>query len=121
MKKDHVTDPLLYIDQPLFKKPTPVMQQQFFSTDLKKSSNQEKHPKMEDVAFKHLSVEEQINYLMSLPKEVPSIRCEIVVEDKKYRGIIVKEELEWIVLRMVGRGNQKIFKDDIDVIRLIGF
>lgn len=124
MEEKQITEPLLYIDQPVIQRPSAAMQEQYSSkipVILNEKVNQDNKKKKEEVAFKYLSITEKVNYLVDLPREVPSIRCEILTNRKKYRGIIKKREDEIIILRINGRESQKINIVDIKSIRLIGF
>ena|SRR5690625_1695806 len=122
MEGEHIIEPLLYIDQPeLTHKPKAYMQADYNG---KKSTTMEQKDEEEnnfEGAFKDLSIDDKINYLVDLPQEVPRIRCEIITEEQEYKGIITEKNEEEIIFRVFGRGNRVIQKNKIKNIHLIGF
>lgn len=125
MEGEKVIEPLLYINQPNLNKPKAYMQDHYKS---EKKMDTEKidveHSIVESdqqQSFEKLTIPAKIEYLVNLPSELPSIKCEIITDEKTYRGILIDEQNEVVVLRMLGRENKKIEKKQILKISLIGF
>ncbi|GAA0593349.1 hypothetical protein GCM10009001_06890 [Virgibacillus siamensis] len=72
--------------------------------------------------FKDMTLDERVDYFLNTPKHVPTMRCEIKTEERKYRGKIVDFQEEEVYMQ-VGRRRSatKIPFDDILEIGLIGF
>ncbi|WP_174612818.1 CotO family spore coat protein [Virgibacillus ihumii] len=72
--------------------------------------------------FKDMTVRERLDYFLNTPKHVPTMRCEIKTEERKYRGRIVDFQEERVYMQ-VGRRKSatKIPFDEILEIGLIGF
>lgn len=128
---ERIIEPLLYIDQPILQKPKAYMQDHYQAEKSMKESkmmttsenqeDKEQASENNESSFKHLSVNEKIKYLVNLPREVPKIRCEVVTENKKFRGTVIEENDDAIVLRVFGRENATVKKAEILTINLIGF
>src|SRR5699024_3359635 len=106
---------LLYIDQPLIKLPERKMQMEYH-TSMNDENKQEKKQKK---SFKKYTIAEKINYLIHLPKGLPSLKCEVKVRNTDYRGWLVRENEEFIWLRSFQRREEQIHKKDILDIHLI--
>src|SRR5690606_8343467 len=129
MEGERFIEPLMYIEQPDIQKPKAYMQEEYFGRSI---SNQ-LEPKVEQLteenteeyskesSFKALNIDDKIDYLVNLPSEVARIRCEVITEEKNYRGTMVDDEGESITIRVIGRGTMAINRDDIKEINLIGF
>lgn len=125
---ERIIEPLLYIDQPILQKPKAYMQDHYKTAkDLKKEtpSSQEEEQNhtghAEGESFNQLTIKEKIKYLVNLPSEVPNIKCEIVTDENRYRGILLEEKDDDVVLRIFGRENVTLKKELITNIRMIGF
>lgn len=114
-------EPLIYIEQPVLKPKHAWMQNKFEVVKDKDSPSELNKGRNRDVAFKHLSIADQINYLLTRTEGIPAIHCEVLTNEGKYQGIIFSQTETEIELRVVGRPYQTIFKKDIQRIRLIGF
>ncbi len=123
MKNNHEVKPLLFIDHPNSKPPIVEMQSKFIY-DNKKPKVIKKETKQKESA--HVNVEdrtmvEKINYLTKLPKEIPSLKCEIKTNDKVYVGRILNERDHMLEIAMFGRPSETIDKREIEEINIIGF
>ncbi len=120
----HITEPLLYIDQPTIEKPKAFMQDYYYSPTKKEEEEQHIHEasvQNETGSFKDLSVEDKIKYLLDLPDSVPKIRCEFITEDNMYRGILLEKKDSEIVVRVLGKENITITIEEINDIQMLGF
>src|SRR5690625_3944940 len=102
----HITEPLLYIDQPTIEKPKAFMQDYYYNSPSnkqqeEKNESEDHNDEKGELAseeltgpFKDLAVNEKIAYLLNLPEEVPKIRCEFVTEERNYRGVLLEEKEE---------------------------
>ncbi|WP_407271025.1 CotO family spore coat protein [Radiobacillus sp. PE A8.2] len=72
--------------------------------------------------FRDMTVEEKVNYFVSLPKQVPKMKCEVKTAEQSYRGVIYDYDNK-VVFMVVIRGRKKIELDidEIIDIRLMGF
>lgn len=73
----------------------------------------------ERTKFKDMTVEEKIDYFLNLPSHIPNLKCEVKTEERSYRGIIIDQEEETIILR-TGRRNFSIPIEEIIDIRMLG-
>jgi hypothetical protein len=127
MEHEKVAGPLMYIDQPSFEKIPATMQKEFQTgkTDVAPHTpKKEEHKKMQinqDVPFRDRTIPEKIHYLLHTPREMPTLRCEVITDEEKHRGIAKLEEDDILVLRVYGRQDVIIEKDSIKDIRLLGF
>lgn len=128
MMKDHVTEPLLYIEQPEMEKPKAVMQEVYDGQVEKKVNKTEKQTKSEypdekysTESFQRLSIPEKITYLLSLPTEMPRLKCRIHTKEATYSGIVLEEENEEIIFLQYGHKRRRINKKAIEQIQLLGF
>ncbi|MEN1967209.1 CotO family spore coat protein [Lentibacillus sp. N15] len=69
--------------------------------------------------FKDMTIEEKIDYFVSMPPHIPKLKCEIKTEERTYRGIVISQEEEEITLR-TGRRNFTIPMNTITEIRMLG-
>lgn len=76
--------------------------------------------KLERKKFKEMTLMEKIDYFIKTPSHLPRMRCEVVTNDNKYRGIMLDKENEVIKMR-VGRRTTEVSIEDITDIRLLGF
>lgn len=75
-----------------------------------------------DDAFRHLSVVDQITYLLNLPQYMPSLICQIDTDDEQYVGRVVKFEKPYVFIRLQKRRQtDKIHLDKIENIRITSF
>lgn len=126
MKTKQKVEPLLYITQPALEMVLANMQGDYRGVSgeditVVKTEKLEINNKPSNSAFKNLTISEKINYLTSLPREIPSIRCEVKTERDTYRGTIKQHSETEINVHVLGRGNEVIYKSDITRINLIGF
>lgn len=122
MENKQTGEPLLYIDQPTLERPEARMQNQYQGSAAKSvAQQQEKVKNKADISFKRRSITGQINYLLSGPEEVPAIQCEVVTKQNNYRGMVLDQNTEEIIMRVYGRAHQYIPKETIQKIKLIGF
>ncbi|MBC5637254.1 hypothetical protein H8S33_10605 [Ornithinibacillus sp. BX22] len=75
---------------------------------------------LERKKFKEMTLLEKIDYFIKTPSHLPRMRCEVVTNDNKYRGIMLDKESEVIKMR-VGRRTIVVSIEDITDIRLLGF
>jgi len=115
MNSVQINEPLLYIDQPILSKPKVKVQSGFQTVQAQtRKNNQHK-------SFKQCSIEEKIHYLLHIPKELPLLKCEVLTEGESYRGRLISEGKESIILQRQGRREQEVLKSEITDIRLISF
>lgn len=115
-------EPLMYIDQPLMKKPVAMMQAHYESDGSQKElENGPAQYTYEDNDFKHLSIREKIHYLIHLPHEIPRIKCEIKTEEMTYHGTVEEENGGVVVVKVYGKGYENIKIKQIKNIKMIGF
>lgn len=70
--------------------------------------------------FQKMTIRERLTYLSRHPKYTPKLRCEIIVHNKKHRGIVHSIEDDTVTL-IVHRKRVKISIDDITHVKLIGW
>ncbi|GIO25778.1 CotO family spore coat protein [Ornithinibacillus bavariensis] len=72
--------------------------------------------------FRDMSILEKVMYFINTPNHLPRMRCEVITEEKKYRGII-KDFQEDHIIMQVGRRmpTTSISIKDVKGIQLIGF
>ena len=72
--------------------------------------------------FNEMTVTEKVDYFLSKPDHIPSMKCEVKTEERAYRGIITNVEKDHVLMR-VGRrtSTTEIAIESIIEIRLIGF
>lgn len=131
MESERINEPLLYIDQPIFQKPKAYMQENYLGvkTDDKEKVEEQNGIQVESLkskreghdSFKDLTIAEKIKYLIDIPSEVPKVRCEVLTNENRYRGVLIDENQENIVLRIFGRQNELVEKEKILSIKMIGF
>ncbi len=125
MEDERIIEPLLYIDQPELQGPKAYMQDDYVGLTGNEIINEEVTPtekvQVESHSFKQLTINEKIDYLVNLPSEVPRIRCEVEMDDGKFKGLIVEENEQDITMKIFGRENKQIKKADIKNILLLGF
>ncbi len=115
MDSVQINEPLLYIDQPTLSKPKVKMQKNFQTAQTPSKKNKQHK------SFKECSIKEKIQYLLHVPKELPNLKCDVLTETESYRGMLVKEEKDYIMIRQQGRKEQAILKANITDIRLVSF
>ena len=93
-----------------------------YVNEVKKESNDKKEELTENdsLAFNELSLQGKIDYFINLPKEMPKIKSEIVLDKDVYRGYILEDDGEAILIE-TGRFEEAIQKENIKDIILIGF
>ncbi|GAA0491985.1 hypothetical protein GCM10008986_17760 [Salinibacillus aidingensis] len=126
--------PLLYITQPRDVRVQASMQE--YSVYKKKTQNQKKDPeqgeekvsgeeaetKLEDKKFRDMTVEEKISYLTRLPSQMPKMKCEVLTEDQRYRGLIQDFNDDTIRMRTVQKPYRvELSLSDIEDVKLMGF
>lgn len=73
-------------------------------------------------AFNEMSILEKIQYFVYMPKKVPKMKCEVITEEKKYRGYIQSLENEVVQMKIFQRPFQaEIPLNEIQDVKLIGF
>lgn len=77
-------------------------------------------PKNNNIKFNDLSIQGKIDYFINLPKEMPKMRSEIELSNDVFRGFILEDNGTEIIIK-TGRFIEKINKEDIKNIVLIGF
>lgn len=115
-------EPLLYIMQPPIKAPEAVMQQSYYSRKKKQGEKHDHEKKLPlNSSFHTLSLEEKIDYLLKVAKSTAPLKCEISLEKKVERGIVLSASENQIKLRTLMNDIKTIAKDEIKQIKLIGF
>ncbi len=76
----------------------------------------------DSVAFKEMSIQERIEYLLNMPFGIPPIKCEIVTDKRSYRGIVAsKKENEIMVLHFGSPRNLNIPIEEIKDLKMKSF
>jgi hypothetical protein len=132
-KKKIYQSPLLYIAQP-----TQYEVEAFMQSYASSLENEEKEKKIQKnpmeegkvqssegssrKAFKDMTIPEKIDYLLSLPDQMPRMKCEVYTNHGRYRGIILALENNMIKMKTFQTPSRvEILVDDIEDIRLKGF
>lgn len=69
-----------------------------------------------------MSIDEKVDFLTSLPHNMPRALCLIEADGKTYRGIIMDRKEDTVVIRTAGAGNPvELAIDDISSIHPLGF
>ncbi|WP_368774990.1 MULTISPECIES: CotO family spore coat protein [Bacillus] len=69
-----------------------------------------------------MNIEEKVDFLTSLPHNMPRALCLIEADGKTYRGIIMERKDNMVVIRTAGGGNPvELAIDDISSIHPLGF
>src|SRR5690625_412106 len=110
-----INEPLLYIHQQNMTKPKVKMQ-----TSCKTILGSPTYKKA-DKSFKERSFQEKIDYLIHVPKGIPYLKCEVRTETTSYRGVLIHEDKNHIIIEKYGRKEERILKSTIKDIRLISF
>lgn len=125
MKKIISNEPLLYITQPKSEKPKSYMQSEFMT-----ESNEVQHPAKKDgiklendaemMSFKHLSLEEKINYLVSIPSGLFQLKCKFTTKENTYYGTVLDKDETTVDIIHSGRQKVTVNIADLESINLIG-
>lgn len=105
MKKNNIKEPLLYIAQPKLAPSQRQMQEAYYV----RKDQQAKHELSEAIAgksFKQLTLEEKINYLLTLPANIIDMKCKFSTDRKTYFGRIIQKEDDQI--EVVHSGSQRV-------------
>src|SRR5699024_5924767 len=62
-------------------------------------SENKKDETSDHVAFNDYTIEEKIKYFTGLPKEMPNIKCEIRTGDDRYRGYIMTDDGDEVLVK----------------------
>ncbi|WP_170287623.1 CotO family spore coat protein [Aquibacillus halophilus] len=92
--------------------------------DVIESENQDvlAGPRVKRKKFADMSNEEKVNYFVGLPSQVPRMRCEVVTEEERHRGVITDYRDGFVYMETVKRPrNKKVDINQISNIRLISF
>ncbi|MDL4842944.1 CotO family spore coat protein [Aquibacillus rhizosphaerae] len=91
----------------------------------KKDENQNKsviRPQTGRKRFGDMTIEEKIYYFVGLPSQVPRMKCEVLTENERHRGVITDYRDEFVHMITVKRPRNKTIPiDEIKKIRLISF
>lgn len=69
-----------------------------------------------------MSIDEKVDFLTSLPHNMPRALCLIEADGKTYRGIIMDRKEDTVLIRTAGGGNPvELAIDDISSIHPLGF
>src|SRR5699024_4014595 len=120
MKQLPTNEPLLYVDQPELQNPKSHMQSEFKSHKSEELPNNNQQHDVERSTFKHLSIEEKINYLAEIPHGLFQMRCRFETKDKTYYGVVTAKNEESIDIVHSGRQRVTVNIADIEHIHLIG-
>lgn len=120
MKRLANNEPLLYINQPSLSKPKSYMQTEFDSKGERPSEHASKNNEALQTSFKQLSMEEKIDYLVKLPRELFQMKCQVSTKDKTYYGMIKQRDDQGIEMIHSGKQEVSIQISEIKSITLIG-
>ncbi|WP_070119722.1 CotO family spore coat protein [Bacillus marinisedimentorum] len=86
------------------------------------SKHKKENTHKDSLAFKEMSIPERIDYLLNLPFGIPPIKCEIVTEQRSYRGIVAsKKEDKIMVFHFGSPRNLNIRIEEIRDIKMKSF
>src|SRR5690625_3168970 len=72
--------------------------------------------------FNDLSITDKVTYFINMPGNAPVVRCEVLTEERKYRGTIVDSKDDLVLMRVGRRASTtEIPLKDIQEISLLGF
>ncbi|KGX92798.1 hypothetical protein N781_15530 [Pontibacillus halophilus JSM 076056 = DSM 19796] len=72
--------------------------------------------------FRDMNVEEKVEYFISLPPQVPKMKCEVITEEGSHRGLIETFEDGVVGMKTIRRPYEAFIEfDTIRDIRLLGF
>lgn len=120
MSKMYENEPLLYVEQPEFKKPVSQMQEEYISYSTEEEKTEVNEKQAINGSFKNLSIDEKISYLVDLPKEFIQMKCKVETKNETFRGSIERRFEDKIEFTNAGRQRVTIAINDIESIELIG-
>ncbi|HZW68603.1 MAG TPA: CotO family spore coat protein [Pseudogracilibacillus sp.] len=120
MKQLAHNEPLLYINQPSLSKPKSYMQTEFDSKGESLAKTRSENKETLQTSFKQLSIDEKINYLVTLPSELFQMKCQVKTENKTYYGMIKGRDEQAIEMIHTSRQHVKIPIPEIRSIHLLG-
>ncbi|MRG87097.1 CotO family spore coat protein [Salinibacillus xinjiangensis] len=124
--------PLLYIVQPGIENVKATMQQYSVTKSEDTSSTKEAPTNTYDEPqsfeedrqkkFRDMTIEEKVNYLTSLPSQMPKMKCEVLCESGRYRGYVQSYEDEMVHMKTFHSPYRaEVNITEIENIRLLGF
>lgn len=76
----------------------------------------------EKVPFAEMSLIEQVDYLAASPGFMPKIKCEIITEEERFKGIVRERKEETVYIETFKRPRyHQVLLNEITSIRLLGF
>ncbi|MCY7618673.1 spore coat CotO family protein [Bacillus pumilus] len=85
-------------------------------------TKEERRRKRVKKPLSQMSIDEKVDFLTSLPHNMPRALCLIEADGKTYRGIIIDRKEDLVVIRTAGGGNPvELAIDEISSIHPLGF
>lgn len=129
--KQYAKEPLLYIHQPIIKKPTAQMQHDYYGTvqsptdeAVVQQSNESNsdHSTTKNQKFNNMTLQQKVLYFLEKPEHVPEIQCLLRTDEKTLQGIITEFKNNEVYIKVGKRGFiEKIPFDQIITIQMVGF
>lgn len=92
------------------------------ASELKDETGREREQTSTEKQFKNMTLQEKVNYFVELPDHIVKVRCEMITEDKKYRGIITDFKDDFVYIRIGQRSSsERIEFSKVKEIRMLGF
>ncbi|NNU84726.1 hypothetical protein ETC05_13100 [Geobacillus sp. BMUD] len=134
MRKQNVveTEPLLYIVQPKAMRAAAHMQETFMwssrlDEEQKNNADDEQDGEGElttlfaNKEFQLMTLDEQLAFLVELPDHLPPLKCQFVMKDKSYEGILKKYTATELTIADE-RGNETVIgRAQLLAVTMIGF
>lgn len=100
----------------------PVQEQEKQPEGVFHETKEEPRRKRVKKPLSQMNVEEKVDFLTSLPHNMPRALCLIEADGKTYRGIVMERKENMVVIRTAGGGNPaELAIDDISSIHPLGF
>ncbi|WP_342498932.1 CotO family spore coat protein [Bacillus sp. FSL R5-0820] len=100
----------------------PVQEQEKQPEGVFHETKEEPRRKRVKKPLSQMNIEEKVDFLTSLPHNMPRALCLIEADGKTYRGIIMERKDNMVVIRTAGGGNPvELAIDDISSIHPLGF
>src|SRR5699024_2538350 len=108
MKQLAHNEPLLYINQPSLSKPKSYMQTEFDYIAERLAKTRSENQETLHTSFKPLSIDEKVNYLVTLASELFEMKCQVKTANKTYYGLIKERDEQAIEMIHTSRQHVKI-------------
>ncbi|MDM5319511.1 CotO family spore coat protein [Bacillus pumilus] len=127
-KQDMIQEVELTQEQDITKEPELIKERKLQREDEKPpegvfhETKEEPRKKRVKKPLSQMSIDEKVDFLTSLPHNMPRALCLIEADGKTYRGIIMDRKEDTVVIRTAGGGNPvELVIDEISSIHPLGF